>query len=146
MKITKMLKLAGVPIFAMAFSVGCATTEEPEPAKPVEQEPVAQTPAEEPTVTPGPASSDSYEVVKGDNLWDISAKPSVYNNPYEWPLIYKNNSSKIKDADLIYPGQVLDINTNPSSAEVSAAVNHAKTRGEWSLGPVEDTDKAYLAQ
>ncbi len=92
------------------------------------------------------ASSDTYEVVRGDNLWDISAKPSIYGNPYEWPLIYKANSDKIKDADLIYPGQVFTINTSPSAAEVDAAVRHAKTRGSWSLGVVEESDMAYLAQ
>jgi nucleoid-associated protein YgaU len=98
----------------------------------------------------GPArpmqTSGSYEVVKGDNLWDISAKPSIYGNPYEWPLIYKANSDKIKDADLIYPGQVLGIDTNPSASEVDAAIRHAKTRGSWSLGVVEESDKAYLGQ
>jgi nucleoid-associated protein YgaU len=87
-----------------------------------------------------------YSVVKGDNLWKISAKPDIYNNPFQWPLIYKANSSKIKDADLIFPGQVFAINTSPSSADVEAAVRHAKTRGAWSLGKVEDSDKAYLAK
>ncbi len=91
-------------------------------------------------------SMQKYEVVRGDNLWDISAKPSVYDNPYEWPLIYKNNSDQIKDADLIYPGQVLDIDSAPSAADVDAAVAHAKSRGSWSLGVVEDSDTAYLAQ
>ncbi len=90
--------------------------------------------------------ASTYEVVRGDNLWDISAKPSIYGNPYEWPLIYKANSDKIKDADLIYPGQVFTINTNPSAAEVDAAVRHAKTRGSWALGVVEESDMAYLAQ
>lgn len=92
------------------------------------------------------AASGQYSVNRGDNLWDISAKANVYNNPYQWPLIYKANSGKIADADLIYPGQVFDINTNPSAAEASAAVNHAKTRGAWSIGVTEDSDKAYLAQ
>ena len=91
-------------------------------------------------------SMQKYEVVRGDNLWNISAKPSVYDNPYEWPLIYKNNSDQIKDADLIYPGQVLDIDSAPSAADVDAAVAHAKSRGSWSLGVVEDSDTAYLAQ
>ena len=91
-------------------------------------------------------ASSTYEVVRGDNLWDISAKPTIYGNPYEWPLIYKANSDKIKDADLIYPGQVFTINTNPSAAEVDAAVRHAKTRGSWALGVVEESDMAYLAQ
>ena len=88
----------------------------------------------------------SYTVERGDNLWDISAKPSIYSNPYQWPLIYKANSDKIQDADLIYPGQNLAIDTNPSSSDVSAAIQHAKTRGAWSLGVTEDSDKAYLAQ
>lgn len=95
---------------------------------------------------PPVAGSGQYSVISGDNLWNISAKPSIYNNPYQWPLIYKANSGKIKDADLIYPGQIFDINTNPSAAEANAAVTHAKTRGAWSLGAVEDSDKAYLAQ
>ena len=87
-----------------------------------------------------------YSVVKGDNLWNISAKPDIYNNPFQWPLIYKANSGKIKDADLIYPGQVFAINTTASSADVEAAIRHAKTRGAWSLGVVEESDKAYLAK
>ncbi len=91
-------------------------------------------------------SGQKYEVMRGDNLWDISAKPSVYDNPYEWPLIYKNNSDQINDADLIHPGQMLDIEGNPSSAAVDAAVSHAKSRGSWSLGAVEGSDTAYLAQ
>ena len=92
------------------------------------------------------AGTDSYTVERGDNLWDISAKPSIYSNPYQWPLIYKANSDKIQDADLIYPGQNLAIDTNPSDSDVSAAITHAKTRGAWSLGVTEDSDKAYLAQ
>ncbi|VAW91356.1 hypothetical protein MNBD_GAMMA21-359 [hydrothermal vent metagenome] len=92
------------------------------------------------------AGSGQYSVMSGDNLWNISAKPDVYNNPYQWPLIYKANSDKIKDADLIFPGQQFALNANPSSAEASAAVAHARSRGSWSLGAVEDTDKAFLAQ
>jgi nucleoid-associated protein YgaU len=92
------------------------------------------------------ASSMSYTVVRGDNLWNIAGKSSVYGNPYQWPLIYKANSDQIKDADLIYPGQTFSIDRNPSAAAVDAAVNHAKTRGAWSLGVVEESDKAYLAR
>lgn len=94
---------------------------------------------------PPVASAGQYSVLRGDNLWNISAKPDIYNNPYQWPLIYKANSGKIKDADLIYPGQVLEINSNPGSAEADSAVRHAKTRGSWSIGAVEASDKAYLS-
>lgn len=92
------------------------------------------------------AASFVYDVVKGDSLWKISGKDEVYANPYQWPLIYKSNSDKIEDADLIYPGQQFDIDKNPSAAAVDAAVDHAKTRGAWSVGTVEESDKAYLAR
>ena len=88
----------------------------------------------------------SYSVVRGDNLWDISGKDNVYGDSYQWPLIYKTNRSKIKDADLIYPGQVFDIDQNASAADIDAAINHAKTRGAWSVGDVEQSDSDYLAR
>ncbi len=90
------------------------------------------------------AASIEYTVVRGDSLWKISGKPDIYNNPYQWPLIYKANSAQIKDADLIYPGQTFSIDRNPSAADVDAAVHHAKTRGAWTLGEVEESDRAYL--
>ncbi len=92
-----------------------------------------------------PAAGD-YQVVRGDNLWDISAKSDIYANPYQWPLIYKANKDQIKDADLIYPGQNLAINRNASANDIDAAVNYAKTRGSWSIGSVESSDTAYLSQ
>ena len=95
----------------------------------------------EPTATTG-----DYQVVRGDNLWNISAKAEVYSNPYQWPLIYKANKAQIKDADLIYPGQNLAIDQSASSSDIDAAVNHAKTRGSWSMGSVESSDTDYLAK
>ncbi|MBN1378498.1 MAG: LysM peptidoglycan-binding domain-containing protein [Gammaproteobacteria bacterium] len=95
---------------------------------------------------PGESSAGSYEVVAGDNLWDIAGKGSVYGDPFRWPLIYKANKAKIKDADLIYPGQVFDYEVSPSAGDVEAAVSHAKSRGAWSVGSVEASDEAYLAR
>ncbi len=108
-----------------------------------EQERYAQTHG---SVEGAAQTTDSeYTVVNGDNLWDISAKDEVYGNPYQWPLIYKANSDQIKDADLIYPGQVFSV-PSASSAEMDAAIQHAKTRGAWSIGDVEQSDQDYLAQ
>ncbi len=87
-----------------------------------------------------------YTVMAGDSLWAISGKSEVYGNPYQWPLIYKANRDKIKDADLIYPGQEFDIDQAASAADIDAAVMHAKTRGAWSLGAAEDSDMTYLNQ
>ncbi|VAW92080.1 hypothetical protein MNBD_GAMMA23-887 [hydrothermal vent metagenome] len=92
------------------------------------------------------AAAGGYQVVSGDNLWDISAKAEIYSNPYQWPLIYKANKDQIKDADLIYPGQNLAIDQRASASDIDAAVNHAKTRGSWSIGVVESSDTDYLSK
>lgn len=136
MKLNKMLKLLGL-LGAFTLAVGCAG--------PAEQPEEAAAPEAKADTPEAPAStSSSYEVNTGDHLWGISG--SSYGNPYKWPLIYKANSDKIKDADLIYPGQVLDIDSDPSDADSAAAINHAKTRGSWSIGVSEDSDSSYLAQ
>ena len=142
MKINKTMKLSGMMLFALNIAVGCASAPEESPAPESKPEPAKQEPAQ----VEAPASISSYEVVAGDNLWDISGKSSIYGNPYQWPLIYKANSDQIKDADLIYPGQTLAIDTDPSDSDAAAAIQHAKTRGSWSIGVVEDSDKAYLGQ
>jgi len=90
------------------------------------------------------AASIKVEVARGDSLWSISGSSEVYNNPYQWPLIYKANRDQIKDADLIYPGQMLTVDRNPTAAEVESAVDHARNRGAWSIGVVEESDRNYL--
>jgi len=88
----------------------------------------------------------SYTVSRGDTLWGISGSSVGYNDPYQWPLIYRANADMINDPDLIYPGQDLTIEANPGADAVDAAIKHAKNRGEWSLGVVEESDKAYLQE
>ena len=86
-----------------------------------------------------------YLVVSGDNLWNISGQDTIYGDPFMWPLIYKTNSGQIKDADLIHPGQYLYI-PKAKGPERAAAVEHAKTRGAWTIGQTEASDLDYLAQ
>jgi nucleoid-associated protein YgaU len=50
-----------------------------------------------------------YMVVRGDNLWNIAKKPSIYSDPYQWPRIYVENRGKIKNPDLIYPDWSLNV-------------------------------------
>ena len=95
-------------------------------------------------VTPAPQGIVGYVVQKGDHLWGISAKPAVYGDPYQWPLLYKRNRDEIYDPDLIYPGQVLHIERDLSQTQINIAVNHAKTRGAWVFGEIEATDIQYL--
>lgn len=53
--------------------------------------------------------NDHYTVVRGDYLWKIAKKPDIYNDPYQWIRIFCVNRDNIKNADLIYPEQVLTI-------------------------------------
>lgn len=129
-------KILVAAIFALALSA-CQTTQ------PEEQAPEEAAPA--PAAEAAPAM-ETYDVVAGDHLWGIASKSRIYGNPYQWPLLYKANSDKIEDADLIHPGQSLTVARGMSGAEIDAAVQHAKTRGAWSIGVTEDSDKAYLAQ
>ena len=97
------------------------------------------------TAVPG-ADRGTYTVGRGDTLWDIAAADAIYGDPFAWPLIYKHNSGVIDDADLIYPDQDFVIRWGVGSAAMDAAVRHAKTRGAWSLGEVEASDREYLQQ
>ncbi|MEE8625240.1 MAG: LysM peptidoglycan-binding domain-containing protein [Acidiferrobacterales bacterium] len=141
----------------IAVASGCATAPEaqPEPSAPAaapeampepmaEPEPMA---GPEPMAEPVPMAGESlnYTVVRGDTLWDIASYRVIYGNPYQWPLIFKANSDQIDDADLIEPEQVLMI-PNASASEIEAAIQHAKTRGAWSLGVIEESDLAFLRQ
>lgn len=50
-----------------------------------------------------------YTVERGDNLWSIAKKESVYDDPYMWPRIYRANKEDIKDPDIIFPEQTLAV-------------------------------------
>lgn len=56
--------------------------------------------------SPKPANQ-TYTVVKGDCLWNIAKK--FYGNGSKYTVIFNANRDKIKNANLIYPGQVLTI-------------------------------------
>jgi nucleoid-associated protein YgaU len=44
-----------------------------------------------------------------DCLWKIAGYKKIYHNARMWPKIYRANKGKIKNPDLIYPGQVFKI-------------------------------------
>lgn len=150
--LTKLLATSLVTIGLLAGCAGSDTKEDtvvetkPEVVEPKAAAPEQNEAAMDESNTTDSAADSSYEVVNGDNLWNISGKSDIYSDSYQWPLIYKANRDKIKDADLIYSGQTLEIDRSASQADMDAAISHAKTRGEWTLGTQEATDKAYLGE
>jgi hypothetical protein len=82
---------------------------------------------------------DRYTVRRGDTLWDIAAHPTIYRNPWLWPLLYQANHGEINDPDLIYPQQVLTVPRGYSSEEANIATHRARNRGPWRLGDGPDT-------
>lgn len=67
--------------------------------------------------TTAPASGSAagarrtYTVATGDSLSKIAQRE--YGDASKWHAIYEANRDKIKDPDLIHPGQVLTLPPNP---------------------------------
>ena len=60
------------------------------------------------STAPKPAGvARTYTVVKGDSLSKIAKK--TYGDANKWHAIYEANKATIKNPDLIYPGQVLNL-------------------------------------
>jgi len=102
--------LASVVLVGFVFS-GCA--KKPAETAVVKEEAVKEEPAvqlEEGqsvlAVKEVPALADRHEVKKGECLWWIAEYRDIYNDPFQWPVIYDANKDKITNPDLIYPGQV----------------------------------------
>lgn len=75
---------------------------------------------------------ETYTIVKGDTLWDISGR--YLDKPWRWPELWENNP-QIANPHLIYPGDVISLYY--VDGQPTLGIN----RGESDLNRIEpDTD------
>jgi len=73
-----------------------------------------------------PSHPDRYVVVRGDTLWDISAR--FLKTPWRWPDIWQGNN-QIANPHLIYPGDIIELTFVDGQPRLSI------NRGDKKLSP-----------
>ncbi len=71
---------------------------------------------------------DRHIVVKGDTLWDISAK--FFKDPWKWTQIWGLNKDTIKDPHWIYPGDVIILDRATGILHVDASTETSGSGGD----------------
>jgi nucleoid-associated protein YgaU len=77
----------------------------------------------------------SYKVSKGDKLRIIAGRKEIYNDPYQWPLLYKANRDQIRDPHMLFVGQKLVIPRTVTIEEVREARRQAGAQPPYDPPP-----------
>jgi hypothetical protein len=75
---------------------------------------------------------EQYVVVKGDTLWDISAR--FLEKPWLWPQIWKKNP-QVQNPDLIYPGDIIRLTYIDGKPYLT--VNEAPNTNQAPVGAID---------
>jgi hypothetical protein len=83
-----------------------------------------------------PPGARTHTIKSGDTLWSLAQQ--YFNNPYLWPQLWESNTW-IEDAHWIYPGDVLLVEGEGTTAAAEAA-----GQGETALSAVTPRDESSI--
>jgi hypothetical protein len=104
-----------------------------EPSQALAPIPAQGRPPRNPKATPplelAKDAPDRYVVVRGDTLWDISAK--FLQKPWRWPEIWQLNRDQIRNPHWIYPGNIvyLDMSSGQPRLRLGEPMSNGNSAG-----------------
>jgi hypothetical protein len=126
MKKIFLVSIAGLLLLNILFLNGCGGKSQKISSAADEESQVM----EEAKASAREALPSTYIVEDGDTLWSIAAKPEIYGNKYQWPLIYDANRDILDSYNSpLQEGQKLIIPRNVSALEIETAKERAKELG-----------------